>query len=276
MGTVFEYLEYRDFLKDFYEDHKRNYSYFSYRYFGKRIGVDASFLVKVLQKQMHLSSRTVPRLIKFLKLDDTESEYFELLVSFNKAKKNSDIKLYFEKLLSYRLPYVKTVVADEYEFFSTWYNIAVYELLTFYPFKGSVRELAQKLNPPISVQEAKKALALIQRLGFVKKQKDGVYRVTSKLLTTGEKWQSIAINNFQKKMIALSGEAIDRFPKKDRDISTVTVSLSQDQLECMKEKIRVMRQELMEMAEREEHADGVYQVNMQVFPLTTVERKGRK
>jgi len=276
MNTVFEYLEYRDFLRDFYEDQKGKHPYFSYRYFGKRIGVDASFLVKVIQKQMHLSAKTIPRLVGFLKLGKKEAEYFELLVSFSKAKKNSDIKLYFEKVLSYRSPYVKTVEADAYSFFSTWYNIAIYELLTFYPFKGSVRELAQKLNPPISVQDAKKALALLQRLGFVTKHKDGTYTVTSKLLTTGEKWQSVAINNFQKKMIALSGEAIDRFQKKDRDISTVTVSLSQGQVECMKEKIRLLRQELLETADREEHAEGVYQVNFQVFPLTTVERKGRK
>ncbi len=275
MSTVFEYLEYRDFLRDFYEDQKGCHAYFSYRYFGKRIGVDASFLVKVLQKQMHLSTKTIPRLITFLKLGIREAEYFELLVSFNKAKKNSDIKLYFEKLLSYRQPYVKTLDAEQYSFFKNWYNIAIYELLTFKPFRGSIQELTQKLNPPISVREAKQALTLLQTLGLITKEKDGTLTVTDKLVTTGEKWRSIAINNFQKSMITLSEEALERFPKKERDISTVTVSLSRGQFEVMKEKIKAMRRELLEMADSEEHADEVFQVNFQIFPLTSSGKKGK-
>ena len=67
-------------------------------------------------------------------------------------------------------------------------------------------------------------------------------------------------------MIQLSSEAIDRFPKEHRDISTVTISLSREQVEIMKERIKAMRKELLEMADRETNAEEVYQVNFQVFP----------
>ena len=275
MNSLFEYLEYRDFFKDFYDDQKGKHAFFSYRYFANKLGVDASFLVKVMQKQLHISSRTIPRVIDFFKFSDKETEYFELLVSFNKAKNNSDMKLYFEKMISLRSPRIKTVIADKYAFFTKWYNIVIYELLTFFPFKGDTKELARKINPPISVPEAKKVLALLERLEFIKKQPDGTYAVVDKLLTTGEKWQSIAINNFQKQMIELSSEALERFPKRERDISTVTLSLSKDQFELMKERIQLMRKELLEMADKEKNAARVYQVNFQIFPLTNPDNKGK-
>jgi hypothetical protein len=37
MKSVFEYLEYRDFLKDFYEEKKSECSFFSYRLFGTTV-----------------------------------------------------------------------------------------------------------------------------------------------------------------------------------------------------------------------------------------------
>lgn len=274
MKSVFEYLEYRDYLKEYYEFQKERNNFFSFRYMSIKTGMDASFLVKVLQKNMHISNKNIPKLIDFLKLDKKEAEYFELLVSFNKAKKISEIKLYFEKLLSYRSPHVKTLLSEQYEFFNSWYTTALYELLTFYPYKGQISELAQKLIPAISASEARRALALLVKLQLVKKNSDGYYKVVNKLITTGERWESIAIRNFQKKMIELSSDAIDRLPKNKRDISTVTLSLSKEQFELMKDRIKSMRKELLEMADREMNAEDVYQINFQIFPLTNLSKGG--
>jgi uncharacterized protein (TIGR02147 family) len=44
MKSIFEYLDYRDFLKDFYEEKKAQRSFFSYRLFGAKIGLDACYL----------------------------------------------------------------------------------------------------------------------------------------------------------------------------------------------------------------------------------------
>ncbi len=271
MESVYEYLDYREYLKDYYNFNKKENYYFSYRYFGNKIGVDASFLVKVIQKNMHISNKTIPELTKFLKFNVQESEYFELLVFYSKAKVHSDIKLYFEKLMSFRSPFVQTLISDQYEFFNDWYNIALYELLTFQSFKGDYKELAQKLIPPRSPGEVKKAINLLLKLKLIQEQSDGSLKVVNKLISTGEDWESIAVRNFQKKMIKLSSEAIDRFSKGYRDVSTLTLSLSKKQLETMKERIYSMRKELLELAEIESDAQEVYQVNFQIFPLTAIE-----
>lgn len=111
MKTLFEYLEYRDYLKDHYDCNKRQYPFFSYRYISGKTGLDASFYVKVLQKQMHISDRAVTPLADFLKLNKREIEYFKLLVRFNRAKQQDKTKLYFEKLIELREPRINTLDA---------------------------------------------------------------------------------------------------------------------------------------------------------------------
>jgi uncharacterized protein (TIGR02147 family) len=273
MKTIFEYLEYRDYLKDHYECNKQQYPFFSYRYISRKTGLDASFYVKVLQKQMHISDKAVQPLADFLKLNKRETEYFKLLVRFNRVKQQDKSKLYFEKLIELREPRINTLDAAKYEFFNKWYYIAIRELLNYYRFSRDYKALAAKLNPPISVPDAKHAIDLLEKLSLIKKGSDGVYTLTDQFVTTGETWNSLAIENFQKQAIALAGESISRIPKKDRETSTVTVSISQKCFEAMKERLREVRKELLEMARLDEKPEGVYHVNFQIFPLTSTGRE---
>lgn len=276
MKSLFEYLEYRDYLRDHYECNKQQFAFFSYRYISGKTGLDASFYVKVLQKQLHLSDKAIPRLAEFLKFNKRETEYFKLLVRFNRAKQQDKTKLYFEKLIELREPRTNTLDATTYEFFNKWYYIAIRELLNFYRFSGDYKALAAKLSPPISAVEARHAIELLTRLSLIRKRPDGVYELTNQFVSTGESWNSIAIENFQKEAIALAGSSIQRTPKKDRETSTVTVSISRKCFESMKDRLREVRKELLEMARLDESAEGVFQVNFQIFPLTSIQNEEKR
>jgi uncharacterized protein (TIGR02147 family) len=270
MKSIFEYLEYRDFLKDHYEYNKQKYPFFSYRYISRKTGLDASFYVKVIQKQLHITQRAIKPLADFLKLSKKETEYFECLFKFNRAKNIETSKIYFEKLLEMREPKIHTLDSAKYEFFNKWYYIAIKELLNYYKFKGDYKELATKLNPAISVSEAKHAIELLEKLDLIKRDEKGYYRLTEQFITTGESWNSIAIENFQKQVIALAGESISRIPKKHRETSTITVSISKKCFESIKERLKEFRKELLEMARQDENPEAVYHINFQIFPLTAI------
>ena len=57
MRPVFEYLDYRDLLKDAYEERKSQLPLFSYRMMAEHLGMDSSYLFRILQKDLHLPSR---------------------------------------------------------------------------------------------------------------------------------------------------------------------------------------------------------------------------
>jgi uncharacterized protein (TIGR02147 family) len=86
MNDIFDYMEYRNYLKDHYDCNKRSHTFFSFRYIALKTGLDASFYVKVLNKQKHIADTAVPALVDFLKFNKREGEYFAALVHFNKAK----------------------------------------------------------------------------------------------------------------------------------------------------------------------------------------------
>jgi uncharacterized protein (TIGR02147 family) len=69
-------------------------------------------------------------------------------------------------------------------------------------------------------------------------------------------------------MMARASEAIDRVPREEREISSLTLCVSQDALLRLKERIREFRRELLQLAELEGEPERVVQLNFQLFPLS--------
>jgi uncharacterized protein (TIGR02147 family) len=268
MKLVTEYLEYRDFLRDFYNETKSEKPIYSYRFIAKKLSIDPSFVVKLFQKQRHISGKLIDRCINLVGLKGKDAEYFATLVHFNKAKSDRECKQHYEKLVALKAVQVTTLDVEQYEFFQKWYYSAILTLLDFYPFKDDYKALGQKLSPPISETQAKKAIELLQKLNLITKTPDGTFGLTRNLITTGEQWRSLAITSFQEETIRLAQESLQRIPKEKRNISTVTITLSKDDLDEANEIIRECRMALLKLAESQKNPEQVYQINIQLFPVT--------
>lgn len=271
MESIFCYLEYRDYLKDHYNEEKKKHSFFSFRYVSVKTGIDASYYVKVINKQKHISEKRVDSLADFLKLQSKERDYFISLVQYNRTKNRSVEQELFSKLMT--LKNGSGQLVENFSYFAKWYTIPVRELLSFYNFNGDYKALANEINPPITAAEAKGAIKTLLSLHMIKEDEEGYLRPADAIVTTGDQWQSIAISAFQKRMIELAMESIEGLPKQKRDISTLTVSTSQACLELIREKLARTRKEILEMVAQDEVVDSVYQINLQVFPLSRQEEE---
>lgn len=267
MKKIFEYFDYQKFLRDYYEEKKRDNPFISFRYLGNHMKLDPGFLLKVIQGKHHLAKRSIPSVCTYFKFSDQESRYFEVLVSYNKSKSASDIKLYFEKLMTLREPGARPVEEWQYAFYQKWYHSAIHALLSIYEFKGSFKNLASLLRPAISAKQAHESINLLMKIGIVQRDSEGVFKPTKTFVTSGERWQSVAIHNFQKETINLSSLALDLHPKELRDISTLTVALSSKDLPEIRERIRQLRQAIL-LLENDNVPDTVFQINIQVIPVT--------
>jgi uncharacterized protein (TIGR02147 family) len=275
MISIFSYISFREFLRDAYEERKAKQPAFSYRFIGGRMGINASTVLRIMQGGRNLSRKLIEPLATVFKLGRRETAYFCLLVNLDQARSEQEKSLYFEKVVAFGKSEIVTLLADRYALFKSWKYIAIRELLSHYRFRGDYRALSRMCEPPISVPEAKEAIALLLRLGMVRKDAGGCIRPTNKFVTAGENWKSFAIANYQKSTIALAGEAIGRFAAQERDISTLTVNLSPESLDTIKEKIRSLRKEILEVENMDSACDRVYQVNFQIFPLTRSSKGSR-
>ena len=268
MKSIYEYLDYRNFLKDFYEEQKARHYYFSYRYFGNRVGIDPSYLLKVMLKSRDLSEKSIPRVSAFCGLSGNEAEYFHTLVHFVKARSQGESKLLFEKLLTIRDVKSRRLFERQYEYFRTWYHPVVRSVLEYFDFKNDFNLLGRQLSPPISAKEARASVRLLEKLNLIRREADGRYRLTETAITTGEEWNSVAIAAYQEHTIRLSQEAVERHDRTLRDISTITMNINAADFEEIRDRITEFRRSIISFVNENSDPDRTYQLNIQLFPLT--------
>jgi uncharacterized protein (TIGR02147 family) len=273
MIEVYEYFDYRKLLKDLYKDRKNKNPNFSYRYLGRKAGFkSAGYFTNVLKGKCNISTTVAFKLAEVFKLKKQEMEYLELLVLYETAPTQEEKRHYFEKIISQKKSKLKKLDKGQYEFFSHWYYLAIREILNFHVFKGdNYKSLARMCNPPITTKEAKQAVETLESLGMIRKNPYGYYEQVDSILTTGEEWHSMAITNFQHETMDLAKHALDRINRKHRDISTLTLSISDEELKVIKQKLSKVQREILEVAKNARNSDLVYQLNFQVFPLSKVE-----
>ncbi|MDB5104118.1 MAG: hypothetical protein JWP91_1807 [Fibrobacteres bacterium] len=265
--VIFDYLDYHRFLRDSYAARKQENSNFSHRFIAQQLGCNPAYYLKVFQGKREISNKMILKVAELLRLSKKETECFETLVHFNKAKSSRDKAHFFERLSTHRSSKLRLVEESRYEFYEKWYYVAILEVLDYHPFKGNYGELARMLVPAIKPREAQKAIEVLERLGFIRKAAGKGYEKTDALISAGEGWKSAYISNFLLTAMDLAKEAFIRQPVEKREIAAQTVSISGETLILIKERMKNLRKEILELAKRDQKADRVYQINLQAFPL---------
>jgi uncharacterized protein (TIGR02147 family) len=275
MIDIFEYIDYRKLLKDLYEQEKGEKPFFSYRYIAQKVGFSsAGFFTNIIARKRNISPQMLLRFASLFKFNRAQTEYFELLVLFDQAKNHKEKKYYFERILASKRSKLKIVDKQHYEFYSKWYYTAVRELMNVYSFCGEsdeeYKELAKMLAPPITTAEARKSIEFLEKAGFIAKNDRGIYRQTEPLISTGYEAKSVAISNFQMATADLAKEAIDRFERDKRSLSTLTLSLSKEGYETIMERLKMFHREVLETAKEDKKCDRIYHLNFHVFPMSKI------
>ncbi len=275
--NIFLYLEYRKYLSDYYTLAKKTNPKFSFRYFSHLAGVKApNFLQLLIQGKRNLKEATISNVVKALDLRTEEAEYFRLLVLFDRETATEKKAGIFKKLINMRKPYqIDTLSEKQLEHYEKWYNKAIRELLGFYKFnpdeKFAYRKLAKMVSPSISESQARSSVKSMLKLGLLKKQGTHITQ-TQRFISTGDELNSLFIRKFHKAMMMLAHDASDHFQPEERDISSLSISISRDGYNTIKNEIQLFRKRLLEIVKQDACPENVYQVNFQLFPLTNLKK----
>lgn len=268
---LYEHTDYRAWLKQRAEELKARKPFFSYRYIAARLDLNAGLIARILNGQAHLGLKHVVATAKLFELAGTEAEFFEELVRFGRAKVQKDWERHFARMQTIRGETFRTVADAQIEYYSAWQHNALRTLLSIVDFKGqNFRRLGSQLVPPLSAEETRQSVSLLEELGLVRRRADGVFEVPDRFISTGERWKASLIGRFQKEMVRLSAEALETVSGELRDVSTLTIPFSKAMIGVARERIREFRQEMLALARDLEVEDSVYQLNLQFFPLALV------
>ncbi|MCB9600923.1 MAG: TIGR02147 family protein [Sandaracinus sp.] len=270
---VYGYLDYRAYLRDFYETKKAAGRGFSFRSFSKRAGLKSpNYLKLVMDGDRNLTAAMAERFARACGLDDEATDFFCALVAFNQARNATERNAAYARLTGFRR-YRQAHQLDLHHaaYHSNWYLPAIRELASRPDFREDPEWIAKLLVPHITRAEAREALDTLLELGLLERTDEGGLQQTENLVTTGPQTRGLHIGNYHRTMMGRAAASIDLVAAPDRDISSLTLCLSEDGLRTIKERIQRFRRELLELSALEDDPRQVIQINFQLFPLSRVE-----
>jgi len=268
---VFSFLDSRHYLRAYYEAEKARRSSFSYRYLSMKAGFRSpNFFKLVIDGQRNLGAEAVPKVSTALGHNEAEAEFFADLVSFTQARSVAEKNRAFERIsASRRFRSARRLEGELFNHFSHWYSPAIRELTARADFREDPKWIANTLRPKISVREAKESLALLLSLGLVvRDEKTGKVAQGDPTLTTEHEVTSLAVKNFHRQMLERASESIDTVKASRRDLAALTACVSEKTAAVIKDRIHRFREEIAELCDQDEEPSLIYQINLQLFPLS--------
>ena len=270
MNPIFSYIDYRFFLKDYYEEQKKKSRFFSYRYFAKKAGINSpNFLKLIIESKRNLTVLTISKFITALKFNEKEAKFFRHLVFFNQAKSAQEKQLHYTVMLS-MMHTVKEqrLTALQHEYYNHWFVPVVREMVSLYDFKGDCKKLAAAVLPPISLREARFAIKLLKKLGMIEQLPDGKFRQSARAIVSDSGVGRMAVRSFNREMLRKAELALDKTPIEERQIYGVTIGISKACYDVLAAEMAAFRDRVVAITNGDTNSNRVYQMHLQLFPLS--------
>lgn len=276
MESLFSYTDYRLYLKDYISIKKAEKGSFSLKTVADRAGFKArDFILRIMNGERNLSQSGSYKMSEALRLSEKETDYFINLVAFNQAETPKEKEFFYQKMAQVcRHGKQQKLRQDQFTYFSEWYYAALRSILPVLDFKDDYRAIGKFLTPSLSAAQVEKAVMFLLELGLLEKDPEGKYHVSTPQLTAGEAVKSVAMMRFHKQSLDLARRSLESCTTDERDISGVTMSLSQKGFKKIREEIAVFRKKVMCIAEEDSHEEGAFQLNLQLFPLSKRRTRG--
>ncbi len=268
--NLFQYLDYRRFLRDWFAASKKARRGLSFRSFAKKAGFKSvNFFKFVMDGKRNLTEESLVKCLNGLELNKQERDFFRNLVTFNQAKTHEAKNAAYQRLIrSRKYSQLKPIVKEQYEYFATWYHPVIRELIVSRDCDGTPEGIANRIFPPITPVQAARSIELLEKIGLIEKGSDGRWRQPDTLVSTGAEVLSVSLLNYHRTVLDLSKEILDTVPMSRRDVSAMTLGVLKERIPEIKRKIQEFRGEILKLVANDSRPEEVVQLNIQMFPVT--------
>ena len=271
MVDIFNYLDYRRFLRDLVKELKAKQQY-NVRTFARKAEIRTpGYMKMVIDGKRNLTAETADKFCRALDITDQERKYFEYLVLYNQTTDPDLKKDYLEELLALcpRSAQYK-MEKNQYRYFSRPHYITIYEMVALPDFQEDYKWIAKRCFPPVRTSEAKEAIDSLLKLELLKRDENGKLYQTQKVIHTGDKNTKIAETyHYHEAVLNLARHALGSLKQEDRHYNSLTLPLSQKKFLKIIDKFYSLQNEILQELEAPEaDANEIYQINFQLYPVT--------
>jgi uncharacterized protein (TIGR02147 family) len=268
LPSVFDYLDYRRYLADYLTARRLLDANFSLRAFALKAGLplsNSSFFSKVIAGKRNLTLDLQFRMAKALKLAANEIKYFGLLVQFNQAKDPEGKSHLYAELARYAKSKARIIDKEGYEYYSKWQHSIVRAFFGIDRKEANPAAIGRKVFPQIPAKDVEETIELLLRLGMVSRTANG-YALRDPNIATERENKDFVGKLRILEMLRLAHDVFNQVPPVDREYSAMTVFISKQGYQALREKIRAFREEVKSLVAADADEDRIYTLGMQFFP----------
>lgn len=273
--SVYAYLDFRAFLKDWFDDRKRTDPDYSYAAFAEAGGCSKAALANVIGGTRTPRAESLDAFARAMTLRPPERTYLGLLVELATAEDLSTRRDVMEKILASER-YQRMRLAENHSgedasrYLEHWYIPVIREMGGLPGFHDDPAWIASRLTPPIRPEQASAALETLFELGFLARGEDGRVRQREIRFRTEPETVQGAAAHFHRVVIPTLLGTVDATRGNTQHLLAATVALDPSMLPEAKARLNAALEHLVTMADAAVEPDGrrVYQVAIQLLPVT--------
>lgn len=273
MKSIFEYKDHLKCLKDIYLSAKKiKANTVSHGTISQRLGYKSrGAWGHILKGAVKLKPDQVKVITDFFNLHEQEAKYIDLLVKHNQATREKRFK--YKKLLSQFNKENKRFIDDEkHHFYEDWLNTVIRNLCSCDDFKkndyAKINSHLIKFRFP--EERIKKAVKYLLNHDYIFEDSSGYLKATDGFVVNNTQKGLETLNKFHIEMMNFAKKSVTETPKKERQISSLNVSVSKTGYNLILDTLQECRSKIKSIIEDETDCEQVYQINLQIFPMTNI------
>lgn len=273
---IWEFGDYRAFIKAVLDDWKSTRKHFSLRWFADRAGFSShSFVGLVMAGKRNLGPDGADKVARIFKLKGPALDYFRTLVRHNQSETAKEREETLEAMKKARASRdAKKLGREHGRYYDRWETPVVRELAAFSRDGVDASQIGSMFVPPLKSERIREALDLLLELGLLRR--DGERWIADDAVVSASEIPGPVLREARTQYMLRAIEAAERLPPTDRHASWSVLSASKKTLDECFRLLDEARQRCLSEAVSDPEVDGVYVVSLQAFPIARIPRELRR
>ena len=249
-------------LKNELEIRKKRNPNFSLRAFARWLAVSPGQLSQMLSGKRSITPKILDKIGQRLDFSPIEKSQLEASLNPNQVQ-NPDTASSTFKMLD-----------DQFTAISDWYHFAILSLSKIQGSNPDPRWISRALG--IQVNEASEAIQRLERMGLLSTKP--IFKQIGDPIQVVSDVPSQAIRRFHQQILGVAQEKIEQVDKEYRDFQSITIPIEQKNLKHFREHINAFLNLAAKQSEKDVASlkcNHVYQLNVQLFPLTKIDNQNQ-
>ncbi len=279
------YTDFRQYLKDVYEYRRQTESTglraYSYSAFSAAADIKSpNYLKLIIEGRRNLSDDMIVRFARALRLQKNENEEFRALVHYGQATEPIERNQYLKELADIRARRAFAtgeISPQAWEKVPSWMGWVLYAMTDQKGVSFDADELYRLMRAKTSPEDVRGELKRLLSNGDLKQEVvepgAALAPITKgrDLIDSPQELPVEMIRKLQAELIYLGIESLFRDSPKEREFGAMTIAMTQPEFEQVRFELRQMRKRIqkdLKMKRETTQGERVYQMNIQLFPVT--------